>query len=156
VNPLFTPLKQTLNCISAFSLFVNMLLLAPVLFILQIFDRALSSQSCATLMVLLVGMAVALVLMRFLYFLRGRLQGVAGNIIDELVSPLFAKVMPANSAHKAPRVFVDGLRDVALRQRQTNQLISRSESISRTRRGTVPVGPMSGQTARGSGAIAMR
>ena len=47
---------------------------------LQVFDRVLVSQSGETLLVLLLGVGVALALMLALDHLRGRLQGVAGDV----------------------------------------------------------------------------
>jgi PrtD family type I secretion system ABC transporter len=106
-------LKRPLLHVAGFSFFVNLLLLAPALFMLQVFDRVLTSQSQATLLVLLLGMAVALGLMLLLDFLRSRLQGVVGNLIAEQLSPIVAKVMLASSARRTERVPTEGLRDVA-------------------------------------------
>ncbi|NPC58854.1 type I secretion system permease/ATPase [Caenimonas soli] len=106
-------LKRPLLHVAGFSFFVNLLLLAPALFMLQVFDRVLTSQSQATLLVLLLGMAVALGLMLLLDYLRSRLQGVVGNLIAEQLSPIVAKVMLASSARRTERVPSEGLRDVA-------------------------------------------
>jgi PrtD family type I secretion system ABC transporter len=106
-------LVRPLACVAGFSFFVNLLLLAPALFMLQLFDRVLVSGSRETLAMLLLGMAVALVLMLALDYLRARLQGVAGNLIAESLSPTVAKVMLARSARRAERVPAEGLRDVA-------------------------------------------
>ena len=106
-------LRRPLLFVAGFSFFVNLLLLAPALFMLQVFDRVLTSQSRETLLVLLIGMAVALGLMLLLDYLRGRLQGVIGNLIAEQLSPTVAKVMLAKSARRTERVPSEGLRDVA-------------------------------------------
>lgn len=113
MKPLFQLLKRPLFFVAGFSFFVNLLLLAPSLFMLQVFDRVLTSQSRETLLVLLLGMAVALGLALMLDYLRSRLQGVAGNLIAEQLSPSVAKVMLAKSACRAGRVPSEGLRDVA-------------------------------------------
>lgn len=113
MKPLFQLLKRPLFYVAGFSFFVNLLLLAPALFMLQVFDRVLTSQSRETLLVLLLGMAVALGLMLVLDYLRSRLQGVAGNLIAEQLSPTVAKVMLAKSARRAERVPSEGLRDIA-------------------------------------------
>ena len=113
MKPLFQLLQRPLLFVAVFSFFVNLLLLAPALFMLQVFDRVLTSQSHETLLVLLLGMAVALGLMLVLDYLRSRLQGVAGNLIAEHLSPTVAKVMLAKSARRAERVPSEGLRDVA-------------------------------------------
>ena len=113
MKPLFLLLKRPLFFVAGFSFFVNLLLLAPALFMLQVFDRVLTSQSHETLLVLLLGMAVALGLMLVLDYLRSRLQGVAGNLISEQLSPKVAKIMLEKSARRAERSPSEGLRDVA-------------------------------------------
>jgi PrtD family type I secretion system ABC transporter len=114
MKPLFQLLQRPLFFVAGFSFFVNLLLLAPAFFMLQVFDRVLSSQSQETLLVLLLGMAVALGLMLALDYLRSRLQGVAGNLISEQLSPTVARIMLAKSARRAERVPSEGLRDVAV------------------------------------------
>lgn len=113
MKPLFQLLRRPLFFIAGFSFVVNLLMLAPALFMLQVFDRVLTSQSKETLLVLLLGMAVAFGLMLVLDYLRSRLQGVVGNIISEQLSPVVTKVVLAKSAHRTERVPSEGLRDVA-------------------------------------------
>jgi PrtD family type I secretion system ABC transporter len=113
MKPLFQLLQRPLLFVAGFSFFVNLLLLAPAFFMLQVFDRVLSSQSQETLLVLLLGMALALGLMLMLDYLRSRLQGVAGNLIAEQLSPTVARIMLAKSARRTERVPSEGLRDVA-------------------------------------------
>ncbi len=113
MKPLFQLLKRPLLVVAAFSFVVNLLLLAPALFMLQVFDRVLASQSKETLLVLLLGMAIALGLMLMLDYLRSRLQGVIGNLIAEHLSPLVAKAMLDKSARRIERSSSEGLRDVA-------------------------------------------
>ncbi|WP_426164709.1 type I secretion system permease/ATPase [Pseudoduganella sp. R-34] len=113
MKPLFQLLRRPLFFIAGFSFVVNLLMLAPALFMLQVFDRVLTSQSKETLLVLLLGMAVAFGLMLVLDYLRSRLQGVVGNMISEQLSPVVTKVVLAKSAHRTERVPSEGLRDVA-------------------------------------------
>ncbi len=113
MKPLLQLLERPLLFVAGFSFFVNLLLLAPALFMLQVFDRVLTSQSRETLLVLLLGVAVALGLMLVLDYLRSRLQGVAGNLIADQLSPVVAKVMLARTARRAERAPCEGLRDVA-------------------------------------------
>ena len=105
-------LRRPLLFVAGFSFFVNLLLLAPALFMLQLFDRVLVSQSSETLLVLLLGMAVALGLMLVLDYLRARLQGVAGNLLAESLAPAVARITLARSAPGALAPG-EGLRDVA-------------------------------------------
>ncbi|BEP62343.1 type I secretion system permease/ATPase [Variovorax sp. V213] len=113
MKPLLQLLERPLLFVAGFSFFVNLLLLAPALFMLQVFDRVLTSQSQETLLVLLLGVGVALGLMLMLDYLRSRLQGVAGNLIADQLSPVVAKVMLARTARRAERAPCEGLRDVA-------------------------------------------
>jgi len=113
MKPLLQLLRRPLLFVGGFSFFVNLLLLAPALFMLQVFDRVLTSQSQETLIVLLLGVGVALGLMLVLDYLRSRLQGVAGNLIADQLSPVVAKVMLAQTARRAERAPCEGLRDVA-------------------------------------------
>lgn len=112
MQPLTALLRRPLLHVAAFSLLVNLLLLAPSLFMLQVFDRVLTSQSRETLLVLLIGMAVALALVFALDHLRSRLQGVAGTLIAEALAPAVARITIARAAARGERAQGDALRDV--------------------------------------------
>ncbi|VWX62301.1 Alkaline protease secretion ATP-binding protein AprD [Burkholderiales bacterium 8X] len=110
-------LRVPLLWVAALSFFANLLLLAPALFMLQLFDRVLTSQSQDTLLLLLLGVGIALLLTLALDYLRSRLQGVAGNLVAESLSPRIAKIMLVQAAQRSGRERREGLRDVAaLRQ----------------------------------------
>ena len=80
---------------------------------LQVFDRVLASQSGDTLLVLMLGVGVALALLLALDYLRARLQGVAGNIVAESLSPtVVTKIVVAQGARRSGRGHGEGLRDV--------------------------------------------
>ncbi len=113
MNPLNGLLRRPLMHVAAFSLVVNLLLLVPALFMLQVFDRVLVSQSRETLLMLLMGAAIALGIMLAFDYLRGRLQGVAGNIVAESLSPAVAQVVLAAKSRGAERAQDGSLRDVA-------------------------------------------
>jgi PrtD family type I secretion system ABC transporter len=106
-------LRRPLLHVFGLSLFVNLLLLAPAIFMLQVFDRVLSSQSGDTLLVLLLGAGMALAMLLALDYLRSRLQGVIGNLVSEALSPTVAKVVIAQGAQRGGRAAGEGLRDVA-------------------------------------------
>lgn len=112
MKPLFALLRRPVLFVAGFSFFVNLLLLAPALFMLQVFDRVLTSYSRETLLVLLLGMAVALGLMLVLDYLRGRLQGVVGNMIAESLSPRVVKAVLEKLARRGDRASAEGPRDV--------------------------------------------
>lgn len=113
MHPILFFLKHPLGHMAAFSLVVNLLLLAPALFMLQVFDRVLVGRSMETLGVLLVGTAIAPMLTLALDYLRGRLQWVAGNTLSEWLSPIATKSILARSARQGQRDIGEELRDVA-------------------------------------------
>ena len=113
MNPLTGLLRRPLIHLAAFSFVINLLLLIPALFMLQVFDRVLVSQSGETLLMLLVGAAIALGVMLALDFLRSRLQGVAGNMVGQALSPAVARVVIAAHSQGGERAPTEGLRDVA-------------------------------------------
>ena len=106
-------LKRPLWHVAAFSFAVNLLLLVPALFMLQVFDRVLVSQSRETLVMLLVGAGVALAMLVALDYLRARLQGVAGGLIAESLSPAVAQAVIAARSQGGSRAQDESLRDVA-------------------------------------------
>lgn len=106
-------LHRPIAYVAVFSFFVNLLLLTPALFMLQVFDRVLTSQSRETLFVLLAGVMIALVLMAAMDYVRGRLQGIVGGMLSDLLSPTVTKVTLAAAASRTARGPADALRDVA-------------------------------------------
>ncbi len=114
MNTLLGLLRRPLLHVAGLSFFVNLLMLVPALFMLQVFDRVLASQSGETLLVLLIGAGVAMALLLALDYLRARLQGVAGNIVTESLSPVVTKIVVAQGARRSGRGgnSSEGLRDV--------------------------------------------
>lgn len=110
---LFDLLRGPLQFIAGFSFLVNLLLLVPAIFMLQVFDRVLASRSNETLLVLLGGACIALALLFAFDHLRGRLQGIAGSLLDEALSPTVTKAMIEQGAQRRARASTEGLRDVA-------------------------------------------
>jgi PrtD family type I secretion system ABC transporter len=112
MTPLLQLLKRPLLHVAGFSFLVNLLLLVPSIFMLQVFDRVLASGSGETLLVLLAGVAIALALLFALDYLRSRLQGVVGGLIAEALSPAVTRVVIAQAARRCGRPMSEGLRDV--------------------------------------------
>jgi PrtD family type I secretion system ABC transporter len=112
MNALLRLLRRPLLHVAGLSFFVNLLLLVPALFMLQVFDRVLASQSGETLLVLMIGVGVALALLLALDYLRARLQGVAGNIVAESLSPAVTTIVVAQGARRSGRGMPESLRDV--------------------------------------------
>lgn len=106
-------LRPLLGYIVAFSFFINLLFLVPAMFTLQVFDRVISSNSQETLVVLLIGTAVALVILLLLDYLRNRLQNVLGTIIDERLSPPVVRTVVAIAARTPHAPRTEAVRDVA-------------------------------------------
>ena len=112
MNPLLKLINRPLLQVAGLSFFVNLLLIAPALFLLQVFDRVLASRSGETLLMLLLGMGVALVLMWLLDHLRGRMQGVAGALLGQSLSPDVVRTLLARGARRHEALPMEGLRDV--------------------------------------------
>ncbi len=112
MNTLIALLRRPLLHVAGMSFLLNLLLIAPALFMLQVYDRVLTSQSGETLLVLLVGMVIAFTLLLVLDYLRARLQGVAGNLVGDSLSPAVTKISVALGAQRSARAAPDGLRDV--------------------------------------------
>lgn len=113
MKKLFQFLQRPLASVAALSFFVNLLLLGPALFMMQVFDRILVSRSVDTLLVLLLGTLFALGLSMVLDYLRGRLQGVIGNLVAESLSPVVARMVLARSARRSLPPGSANMRDVA-------------------------------------------
>ena len=105
-------MKPLLRTIIGFSFVMNLLWLFPALYSLQVFDRVLSSHSTETLLVLLGGVAIILLMLGVLDFLRARLQGVLGNIINDSMAPAIARISLAIGARRQGSFTTEGLRDV--------------------------------------------
>ena len=99
--------------VGLFSFCINLLMLTAPLYMLQIFDRVLSSRSGETLMVLTLVAGLALLVLALLDSLRGIVLLRVGNWIDRQVSMevLKASILAALRAPEGGSV--QGLRDVA-------------------------------------------
>lgn len=109
LRPLAT---RPLAAVAGFSFCMNLLMLAPAIFMLQVFDRVLSSGSRETLFLLLLGVGAALALALGLDYLRSRLQGVVGNLVGDALLPVVARDVLARSARSPDRNNSEALRDV--------------------------------------------
>ena len=105
--------RPLLGSLFVFSFVMNLLFIVPSLFMLQVFDRVLPSNSRETLLVLLAGTAVALLILFVLDCVRNRLQHLAGNLLDERLSPPVVNAVVARTARAPHSVGPEGVRDVA-------------------------------------------
>lgn len=100
--------------VATFSLFINLLLLVPAIFMLQVFDRVLASRSTETLLVLGVGVAVALLFMMALEFVRTRLLTLVGIAFDKFYGPVVMEAQLARAALYGGADYTHGMHDVAM------------------------------------------
>ncbi len=95
-----------------FSFVLNMLMLAPSVYMLQIFDRVVTGRSEETLAMLTLGVLPALVVMALLELLRGRLLVACGAAIDRAVGPRVLEGVIAHTSRMSGGEYLNGLRDV--------------------------------------------
>src|SRR5262245_13159380 len=98
---------------AVFSLVINVLMLMPPIFMLQVYDRVVMSRSHETLIMLLVLTIGALLFMAFLDVVRSRLLARAGVALEKLLGPSVLAEMVRRGAVPGNREPTHGLRDVA-------------------------------------------
>ncbi len=104
--------------VAVFSFFVNLLMLTGPLYMLNVYDRVLSSRSFETLLALSVLVAFLYAMMGILDFVRGRVMGrVGARFQASLDRRVFAAVLKATTLNRAPREAATGLRDLEAVQR---------------------------------------
>lgn len=84
----FRRLKGTFILVGVFSAFVNLLMLTGPMFMLQVYDRVLSSGSVATLQGLFVIVVAAYAFLAFFDFIRARMLSRAAYRLDEAAGPV--------------------------------------------------------------------
>jgi len=109
---LLKPLRPVLVYAALFSLAINVLLLAPALYLLQVFDRVLTSRHEETLVMLTLVALIALVMSVVLDVLRGWLLAAAAVMLDRRIGPLALERIVTNKARLRPGDSAGGLRDV--------------------------------------------
>jgi PrtD family type I secretion system ABC transporter len=112
-NP-FAFLAAPLRTVLGFSLVINLALLAPSIFMLQVFDRVLSTRSVETLLVMGAIALVTLALMGVLEYYRGRALGGLGVLIEQQHGPRLLGQLLVASARDRGRAYLDGMRDLAV------------------------------------------
>ncbi|KQB98448.1 peptide ABC transporter ATPase [Loktanella sp. 1ANDIMAR09] len=104
--------------VAVFSFFVNLLMLTGPLYMLNVYDRVLSSRSFETLLALSVLVAFLYAMMGILDFVRGRVMGrVGARFQADLDRRVFGAVLKATTLNRAPREAATGLRDLESIQR---------------------------------------
>ena len=97
---------------AAFSLVINLLMLAPALFMLQVYDRVVSSRSVETLVMLFALTLTALMVMAYLDAIRARLLARAAIRLEKQLGPRVLASMLRESAHANRSASMHGLRDI--------------------------------------------
>ncbi|MDM0104081.1 type I secretion system permease/ATPase [Variovorax sp. J22R24] len=113
MKPIWAELKPLLLHLALFSFVINLLYLVPALFMLQVFDRVLPTNSRETLWVLLAGVGAALAILFVLDYVRLRLQHLIGTVIDERLSPPVVHAVVTAAARSPLHARPDAMRDIA-------------------------------------------
>ena len=92
----------------SFSLLINILFLAPAIYMLQVYDRVLASGGKATLLFVTLGLAVALITLAGLDAIRGRILVRAGARLDAILAPQIMKRMLTSGTRES----VQSMRDL--------------------------------------------
>jgi len=97
------PCRSGLVSLAVFSLFANLLMLTGPLFMLQVYDRVLTSGSMPTLLALAILAAILFGLYGYLEFIRSRLLVRVGRIVDELLRARVFDAVAVTAARKGAR-----------------------------------------------------
>jgi PrtD family type I secretion system ABC transporter len=95
-----------------FSFFMNMLLLTPALYMLQVYDRVLGSRSEETLLFISLLLLFALVVMGSMEIVRSRLLIRANNAIDAQLAPYLLRKMAEGATSPEGNPYSHGLKDL--------------------------------------------
>ena len=104
-------LRPYLAFAALFSLVINLLLLAPPLYLLQVFDRVLTSRSNETLVFLTIGAALALAVMAALDMIRAQLLAAGGAALDRTLGARVLQRLLAEAARRGGGEQANALRD---------------------------------------------
>ncbi|HIJ89083.1 MAG TPA: type I secretion system permease/ATPase [Desulfuromonadales bacterium] len=96
-----------------FSFVINMLLLMPSLYMLQVYDRVLASRSEETLLMLTLILGIAMLVMGSLEFVRSRLLITANNAIDAMMAPFLMHKMISGATDPEGSHYASGLKDLS-------------------------------------------
>ena len=95
------------------SLVLNVALLVPAVYMVQVFDRVFASRSVETLVMLSAFALLALALGYFMDTVRSRALALAGNALERRLAPTALTALLGQAATSTGRVDSDALRDVA-------------------------------------------
>lgn len=114
MHAFFLRFKKFFVNAALFSVFINLALLAPSLYMLQVFDRVLTSRSKETLIMLTLVSLIALLMMLALDFLRTLLLTKAGTALDRMLGEKVLSALVERGSQINRSDEIHGLRDVAI------------------------------------------
>ncbi|MEQ5817768.1 type I secretion system permease/ATPase [Halomonas sp. SCS19] len=85
--------RRSFGYVALFSLFINLLMLVPPLYMLQVYDRVLTTRSQETLWMLTLVVVLLFLVMGGLELMRSRILVRVGNRLDALISPRLYSAM---------------------------------------------------------------
>jgi PrtD family type I secretion system ABC transporter len=95
-----------------FSLIINLLLIAPMLYMLQLYSRVIVTKSQEALWLLSILLLIALLVMGALEMVKARILVAANNAIDALVAPDLLKKMVAGATSPEQNPYHYALKDL--------------------------------------------
>lgn len=117
LKELTAPLRSAFGAVAAFSLAINLLMLAPAVYMLQMYDRVLTSRNETTLLMLTLILAGLLALDAALEWVRSRVMVRVGAAFDLQLNPRIMEASFARALSGSATSRGEGLADLAtLRQ----------------------------------------
>jgi PrtD family type I secretion system ABC transporter len=113
--------RPAIISLGVFSLFINLLMLTGPLFMLQVFDRVLSSGSVPTLVALTFLVGVLYALYGFLEFVRSRVVARVARVADESLRERAFDAVAWHAVHRTPEIRTQPIQDL-----QTTRLFLQS------------------------------
>lgn len=96
-----------------FSLAMNILLLAPVIYLLQVFDRVITSRSIETLLMLSIAVVLATAILLVIEIARARVLAGIGVALDGHLAPRVLAMLMRKTGRAPSGQLPHGMRDVA-------------------------------------------
>ncbi|MFM2329202.1 MAG: hypothetical protein RLZZ494_1305, partial [Pseudomonadota bacterium] len=106
-------LRQRLRWPALFSLAINLALLAPSIYMLQVYDRVLVTRSIETLVMLTILTGVTLAAFGALDQVRSRLLSLVGMSLEQRFGPTLLSHLIVTNARQTTTAADDGLKDLS-------------------------------------------
>jgi len=108
----FSICRPAIVSVTVFSMFINILMLTGPLFMLQVFDRVLSSGSVPTLLALTLLVVVLYALYGFLEFVRSRVVARVARVADETLRERVFDAVSWHAVHQTPNMRSQPIQDL--------------------------------------------